>query len=87
MVRATAEPNDFDCIVVLHAEVHYDSLRPDQLTVADARLARVGMLAISSLHEKDRGRSPDTSTFFHATAMARLLVWSRCHYDDKPQTA
>jgi len=40
MVRATAEPNDFDCIVVLRAEAWYETLRPDQLQVADARIAR-----------------------------------------------
>lgn len=40
MVQATVEPNDFDCIVVLRTEAHYESLRPDQLIVADARLAR-----------------------------------------------
>ena len=40
MVRATAEPNDFDCIVVLHAETQYEALRPDQLQIADARIAR-----------------------------------------------
>jgi hypothetical protein len=40
MVRATAEPNDFDCIIVLHAETRYETLRPDQLQIADARIAR-----------------------------------------------
>jgi hypothetical protein len=40
MVRATAEPNDFDGIIVLHAETQYEALRPDQLQVADARIAR-----------------------------------------------
>jgi hypothetical protein len=40
MVRATAEPNDFDCIVVLHADTQYETLHPDQLQIADARLAR-----------------------------------------------
>lgn len=40
MVRATAEPNDFDCIIVLSAETQYETLRPDQLQVADARIAR-----------------------------------------------
>jgi len=40
MVRATAEPNDFDCIIVLHADTQYETLRPDQLQVADARIAR-----------------------------------------------
>jgi hypothetical protein len=40
MVRATVEPNDFDCIVVLRSETQYDFLRPDQLIVADASLAR-----------------------------------------------
>ena len=40
MVRATAEPNDFDCIVVLHPTTQYELLRPDQLQLADARLAR-----------------------------------------------
>lgn len=39
MVRATAEPNDFDCIVVLAAATQYEALRPDQLQIADARLA------------------------------------------------
>lgn len=41
MVRATAEPNDFDCIIVLHATTRYEALRPDQLHIADTRLARV----------------------------------------------
>jgi hypothetical protein len=40
MIRATAEPNDFDCIVVLRAETQYETLRPDQLQIADARIAR-----------------------------------------------
>lgn len=40
MVRATAEPNDFDCIVVLHPTTQYEALRPDQLQIADARSAR-----------------------------------------------
>ena len=40
MVRATAEPNDFDCIVVLRADTSYETLRPDQLQIADARSAR-----------------------------------------------
>jgi hypothetical protein len=40
MVRATAEPNDFDCIIVLHADTRYATLRPDQLWIADARIAR-----------------------------------------------
>lgn len=40
MVRAVTDPNDFDCIVVLQAETRYDMLRPDQLQIADARLAR-----------------------------------------------
>lgn len=40
MVRGTAEPNDFDCIVVLHATTQYTTLRPDQLQIADARIAR-----------------------------------------------
>src|SRR4051794_4135896 len=40
MVRATAEPNDFDCIVVLHSATQYETLRPDQLQIADARIAR-----------------------------------------------
>ena len=40
MVRAVVEPNDFDCIVVLHAVTQYETLRPDQLQIADARLAR-----------------------------------------------
>ncbi len=40
MVRAIAEPNDFDCIVVLHAATQYNTLRPDQLKIADARNAR-----------------------------------------------
>jgi hypothetical protein len=41
MVRATAEPNDFDCIVVLQATTQYEALRPDQLQIADAGIARV----------------------------------------------
>jgi hypothetical protein len=40
MVRVTAEPNDFDCIIVLRAETQYETLRPDQLKIADARIAR-----------------------------------------------
>lgn len=40
MVRMMPEPNDFDCIVVLHATTQYDTLRPDQLQIADARRAR-----------------------------------------------
>ena len=40
MVRVTAEPNDFDCIIVLRAETLYETLRPDQLQIADARIAR-----------------------------------------------
>ena len=40
MVRVAAEPNDFDCIIVLRAEIHYDTLRPDQLQIANARIAR-----------------------------------------------
>jgi hypothetical protein len=40
MVRATAQPNDFDCIIVLHADTQYETLRSDQLQVADARTAR-----------------------------------------------
>jgi hypothetical protein len=41
MVRATAEPNDFDCIVVLQTTTQYEALRPDQLQIADAGIARV----------------------------------------------
>jgi hypothetical protein len=40
MVRATGEPNDFDCIIVLDATIRYETLRPDQLQIADARIAR-----------------------------------------------
>jgi len=40
MVRATAEPNDFDCIIALRAETQYETLRPDQLQIADARIVR-----------------------------------------------
>jgi hypothetical protein len=40
MVRAVAEPNDFDCIIVLRADTQYGALRPDQFKVADARMAR-----------------------------------------------
>lgn len=40
MVQITEEPNDFDCIVVLHPTTQYETLRPDQLQIADARLAR-----------------------------------------------
>ena len=40
MVRATAEPNDFDCTIVLHADIQYETLRPDQLQIADAGIAR-----------------------------------------------
>jgi hypothetical protein len=41
MVKATAEPNDFDCIVVLRSDMQYETLRPDQLQLADARLTRL----------------------------------------------
>jgi uncharacterized protein DUF6932 len=40
MVKAIAEPNDFDCIIVLQADTRYETLRPDQLCVADAQAAR-----------------------------------------------
>jgi len=40
MVRVTAGPNDFDCIIILRAETLYETLRPDQLQIADARIAR-----------------------------------------------
>lgn len=40
LVGETAEPNDFDCIVVLGAETQYETLHPDQLNVADAHIAR-----------------------------------------------
>jgi len=40
MVREIAEPNDFDCIIVLRAQTQYETLRPDQLQIADARIAR-----------------------------------------------
>lgn len=46
IIRSVAEPNDFDCIVVLQAETTYDSLRPNQLQIADARLARERYKAI-----------------------------------------
>ena len=40
MVSTKAEPNDFDCIVVLKDSVDYDSLRPDHLWIADGQRAR-----------------------------------------------
>lgn len=38
-VTQKAEPNDFDCIVVLKPNVEYESLGPTQLWVADTRQA------------------------------------------------
>jgi hypothetical protein len=38
-VSARPEPNDFDCIVVLHAGTRYDTLQPFQRWVADTREA------------------------------------------------
>ncbi|MGH8055725.1 MAG: DUF6932 family protein [Candidatus Entotheonellia bacterium] len=38
-VTAEAEPNDFDCIIVLKTETHYEDLRPFQRWVADTREA------------------------------------------------
>jgi len=38
-VTDKAEPNDFDCIVVLKPEVQYEDLLPAQLWVADTRQA------------------------------------------------
>jgi hypothetical protein len=38
-VTGRPEPNDFDCIVVLQAGVHYETLRPFQRWVADTREA------------------------------------------------
>lgn len=38
-VSARPEPNDFDCIVVLHAGTQYDTLQPFQRWVADTREA------------------------------------------------
>lgn len=38
-VTSEAEPNDFDCIIVLGPKVQYEDLQPSQLWVADARKA------------------------------------------------
>ena len=38
-VSARPEPNDFDCIVVLHAGTAYETLQPFQRWVADTREA------------------------------------------------
>ena len=38
-VSARPAPNDFDCIVVLHAGTRYEMLRPFQRWVADTREA------------------------------------------------
>jgi hypothetical protein len=38
-VTSEAEPNDFDCIIVLAPKVRYEDLQPSQLWVADAREA------------------------------------------------
>jgi hypothetical protein len=38
-VTARPEPNDFDCVVVLHAGTHYGALQPFQRWVADTREA------------------------------------------------
>lgn len=38
-VSARPEPNDFDCIVVLHAGTQYETLQPFQRWVADTREA------------------------------------------------
>ena len=38
-VTSKSEPNDFDCIIVLKAETHYEELLPFQRWVADTREA------------------------------------------------
>jgi hypothetical protein len=38
-VTAKAEPNDFDCVVVLSPKVEYESLTPAQRSIADTRQA------------------------------------------------
>ena len=38
-VTQKAEPNDFDCIVVLSSNINYENLKPAQLWVADTRQA------------------------------------------------
>lgn len=38
-ITSTSEPNDFDCIIVLKAEIHYENLLPFQRWVADTREA------------------------------------------------
>ena len=38
-VTSKSEPNDFDCIIVLQAETHYEELLPFQRWVADTREA------------------------------------------------
>jgi len=38
-VTSKSEPNDFDCIMVLKAETHYEELLPFQRWVADTREA------------------------------------------------
>ncbi len=38
-VTSEAEPNDFDCVIVLEPKVQYERLQPFQRWVADAREA------------------------------------------------
>jgi len=38
-VTSKGEPNDFDCLIVLKAETHYEDLLPFQRWVADTREA------------------------------------------------
>ena len=38
-ITSTSEPNDFDCIIVLKAEIHCENLLPFQRWVADTREA------------------------------------------------
>ncbi len=77
MVRATAEPNDFDCIVALHAETQYEALRPTNSRSRMQELHEVDTLETSSWLGKDSMRFFCILTSFCAIEMARLLAWLR----------
>jgi len=59
-VSARPEPNDFDCIVVLQAGTHYETLQPLQRWVADTRKAsrryRGGRCRVDRDDDSDRSR-------------------------------